>query len=719
MAGPVTIPTHPRKLTSFLLLAVSVGAARGQCGTPVSIFPYTEGFETVPAWTTGGTGSDWAWGTPAHPTINSAGGGSKSWCVGGLTGTFYNLGELSWLQSPCFDMTDLDHPWVSFKIFWECERQYDGMVMQYSLNAGTTWSNVGAFNDPVDCLNANWYNSSNITNLTSASPKHGWSGRVGTTVGNCQGGQGSGGWVEAKHCLPACANQPQVILRFLFGAGTACNDYDGIAIDDVLVQEAPATTADFITSCNGSTITFTDQSTSCPSSHLWDFGDPASGVANTSAQANPSHTYPAAGTYTVTLTVTAPCSDPSTITLPVTILGVNVIGTDALCQGGTGSAIAQVTGSVPNLTYDWQPSGGNAATATGLAPGSYTVQVTAPNACSVTGTVLINEPPVLTVTAMNDTTVCPGTTLQLTAQAAGGTPGYTYSWSPAGPQVGPTSATVYAVTAEDANGCSSAADQVQVDLHPAVQPVMSISLLAGCAPLCPTFTDQTTGAIATSWDFGDGGTDAGALVDHCYGTGGAFTPVLTVLDANGCSGSIVGPEILVSAQPIAIPQVQPSIAAFDEPRFTAIDASVGAIGRLWEVGDPTIFSSVDAIAQFTLPGDGCVPVTLVAYSNDGCADTARTQVCVEAEYALFAPNAFTPNGDGINDVFLPISPILFPEEYELRIADRWGREIFATADRAEGWDGMDAPSGVYIWTLRIRDAFGRGHDHRGHVVLVR
>ncbi|MCB9169088.1 MAG: gliding motility-associated C-terminal domain-containing protein [Flavobacteriales bacterium] len=704
----------------MLLASILVaGRSRAQCGTPIATFPYTEDFEGAPAWTTGGAGSDWAWGTPAHPTINTAGGGSKSWCVGGLTGTFYNYGELSWLQSPCFDMTNLDHPWVAFNIFWECERQYDGMVMQYSLNGGTTWSNVGAFNDPVNCLNANWYNSSNITNLTSASPKHGWSGRIGPTNGNCQGGQGSGGWVEAKHCLPACANQPQVILRFLFGAGTACNDYDGIAIDDVLIQEAPSTTAGFTVSCNGNTIDFTDQSTSCPSSHLWDFGDPPSGAANTSTLASPLHTYPAAGTYTVTLTVTAPCSAPSTISLPVTILGVNVAGTDAPCNGGTGSAIAQVTGSAPNLSYDWQPSGGTAATAAGLTPGNYTVQVSAPNACSATGSVTIAEPPLLSVTAMNDTTVCPGSTFQLAAQAAGGTPGYTYSWSPVGPQVTPTSPTIYAVTAEDAHGCTSAADQVQVDLFPAVQPSMSETALSGCAPLCVTFTDGTTGSIISSWDFGDGNTDVGVTIYHCYLTGGTFTPMLTVTDANGCAGSIDGPDITVSAQPIAIPQVQPALAPFDAPHYTAIDASVGGIGRLWEVGDPVLFSSVDPITDFTLPGDGCVPLTLIAYSNDGCADTARTEVCVESEYALYAPNAFTPNGDGINDVFRPISPILFPQAYDLRIFDRWGQEIFASADRNEGWDGTDAPSGVYVWTLRVRDAFGRNHDHRGHVVLVR
>ena len=287
---------------------------------PINSFPYAEDFEAGAAWTSGGTSSDWAWGTPAHPAINSAGGGVKSWCVGGLTGTFYNLGELAYLESPCFDFTTLDHPWISFKIFWECEKQYDGMTIQYSLDGGATYSNVGAYGDPLDCMNANWFNSANITNLVGVSPKHGWSGRIGPTVGSCQGGSGSGGWVTASHCMTNLANVPSVRFRFLFGAGTACNSYDGIAVDDILIQEATPDVAAFTFGCAGNTIHFTDSSTGCPSVYAWDFGDPGSGALNFSNVHNPAHDYASPGTYDVTLTVSGPCNASSTIVHQVTLL---------------------------------------------------------------------------------------------------------------------------------------------------------------------------------------------------------------------------------------------------------------------------------------------------------------------------------------------------------------------------------------------------------------
>src|SRR5437762_8644513 len=76
-----------------------------QCTTPISSFPYNENFETSNGnWVTGGTFSDWTWGTPSKPIINSAGSGSKCWITGGLNNAGYNRSEehTSELQSPMY-----------------------------------------------------------------------------------------------------------------------------------------------------------------------------------------------------------------------------------------------------------------------------------------------------------------------------------------------------------------------------------------------------------------------------------------------------------------------------------------------------------------------------------------------------------------------------------------------------------------------------------------
>src|SRR6478736_2997677 len=129
-----------------------------QCGTPISVFPYTEGFEaTNGGWTPGGTASDWAWGTPSKPVITGAATGTKCWITGGLTGSSYNNGEASWLQSPCFDFTSLQYPYISINVFWEMERRFDGANLQYSTNLGASWTNVGSVSDPANCLNDQWF----------------------------------------------------------------------------------------------------------------------------------------------------------------------------------------------------------------------------------------------------------------------------------------------------------------------------------------------------------------------------------------------------------------------------------------------------------------------------------------------------------------------------------------------------------------------------------
>src|SRR4051812_45236409 len=115
-------------LTSFLL---RITPLHSQCISPISTFPYHESFEGGPAgWTTGGTANDWTLGSPTKPLINAAADGVNCWIIGGPTISFYNLGERSWVQSPCFDFTAVSNPYISLSVFWESEFRYDGGNMQ-------------------------------------------------------------------------------------------------------------------------------------------------------------------------------------------------------------------------------------------------------------------------------------------------------------------------------------------------------------------------------------------------------------------------------------------------------------------------------------------------------------------------------------------------------------------------------------------------------------
>lgn len=371
------------------LLLIGFEELKSQCGAAINSFPYAEGFETSDGgWVSGGVGNDWTWGTPAKPLISSAGGGARCWIVGGLTGSSYTNAEASWIQSPCFDFTNLNYPFISFKINWETEQQFDGASFQYSIDNGGSWITIGPANY-TDCVQKNWFNQDPVTYLSPlTAERRGWSGNMQTTSGGCRGGGGSNGWVTAATIAPGLAFRPSVIFRFIFGAGTICNNYDGVAVDDIWIGEAPPNEADFTYGCvNNNTINFTNTSALCPSTFSWNFGDPVSGVNNTSAEANPSHTFSAPGTYNVTLTVSGPGNAPSTKTKQVTALNViTSMLTMADCQTNTGgSLIVSVEGTTAPLNILWSTAPPQTTTiASNLAAGDYSVTVSGAGICTVT-----------------------------------------------------------------------------------------------------------------------------------------------------------------------------------------------------------------------------------------------------------------------------------------------------------------------------------------------
>ncbi|WP_313271042.1 MBG domain-containing protein [Sphingobacterium sp.] len=168
----------------------------------------------------------------------------------------------------------------------------------------------------------------------------------------------------------------------------------------------------------------------------------------------------AAGTYTVTVTDANACQITRTVTVgqPAAALAATATKTDVSCFNGTnGTATVAVTGGTSSYTYSWAPSGGTAATATGLIAGTYTVTVTDANACQTTASVTVGEPPALTATISKSDVSCNGgTNGTATVLASGGTGTLTYSWAPSGGTAATATGLVagtYTVTITDNNGC--------------------------------------------------------------------------------------------------------------------------------------------------------------------------------------------------------------------------------------------------------------------------
>ena len=432
------------------------------CSSAVSSFPYTEGFENSDGnWIPGGTLSDWAWGTPAKALIDVAAEGNKCWLTGGLTGS-YTANENSWLQSPCFDFTNLVTPYISMKVYWETERKFDGAALQYSINEGATWSPVGTINSNANCLGQNWYNTPSVTYLSGTA---GWSGTILPDNGSCLGGSGSGGWITARHEISTLAGKPKVQFRFVFGAGSTCNGFDGFAVDFIVIEEAPLPAASFTYACKPGKIVDFVNTTQCAFGSVWNFGDAGSGAANSSTQKNSTHQFSSAGTYNVTLVSSNAIGATVTLTQQIIVLGVNVnIDQPIKCNGDANAVLSvSASGSTAAYAYLWNTNPAQTtAVINNVAAGNYSVTVSSGIACTTTADIILAAPEKINGTFTKEDIKCSASNGSITAAVTGGTAPYSYLWSTGAntASVNQLPAGVYNLQVTDANQCTGSISNI-------------------------------------------------------------------------------------------------------------------------------------------------------------------------------------------------------------------------------------------------------------------
>ena len=423
-----------------------------QCTPTISTFPYNEGFENSDGgWVADGTLSDWAWGTPYKSRIISAGNKSKCWITGGLTNSFYNYGEASYLQSPVFDISSLENPFISFKVMWETEQKYDGSSLQYSTDCGNTWNTLGNINDVVNCPNSNWFNTSSSFLANGV----GWSGNVDDFTF----GFGSWDWVTAFHTLSNVKGATSIMFRFTFNANAKHPNYDGFAVDDIFIGEAPPPeNIDFAYICMGNNavdfITASSGVCTFDNDFSWNFGDPNSPF-NTDNHQEIEHIFSAPGTYHVTLT-----ANGISVTKTITVFNIAVDTTSVSCNGGSnGTATAVASGSNNTYNYSWSTNPAQTtATANNLFAGNYTVTVTSTDdACPVSVPVTITQPQPLTADIAVTKPICGNNKGSATVTVQGGTSPYNYLWNTNATtaSINNLSAGNYSLKITDNNSCTN------------------------------------------------------------------------------------------------------------------------------------------------------------------------------------------------------------------------------------------------------------------------
>jgi gliding motility-associated-like protein len=447
-----------------------------------------------------------------------------------------------------------------------------------------------------------------------------------------------------------------------------------------------------------------------------------------------------AGTYTCIVADSAGClSQVSTALKEPSQVGVTPMPSKTLCVSNCTSLTATANGGNFSYSYSWTlNAAASPDTVCPLVSTTYTVVAVDSNKCSsLPAKVTISVNPPLEISASAGSAVCPGTAASLQSLASGGNSSYTYSWFPAGGlsatsganvQASPPANASYTVTVSD--NCGSTTDSAVVLVSVYASPTVSVlaSDTSGCEPFCISFNQNAQPACAAvAWNFGDGQTASGCGTQkHCYQSSGNYTVQVDLKDIHGCKTSVNKNswiKILPSPKPVF--EADPQPASIINPEISFMNLTTDSCTWLWKFGDPGQDTSVLKNPLFTYADTGCYQVSLFAVNSAGCTDSIKKKVCILPEFIFYAPNAFTPNADGLNDIWIPKGEDIDPKNYSLLIYDRWGELVFSTTTWGEGWDGKMmkstnfAPSDVYVWRVDLKDFSERTHILKGLCVLIR
>ncbi len=283
------------------------------------------------------------------------------------------------------------------------------------------------------------------------------------------------------------------------------------------------------------------------------------------------------------------------------------------------------------------------------------------------------------------------------------------------------------LTVTDINECSAVQTKT-IDYFPVSAESFPAPMgVDECAPVDINF-DNLEGILTDdfmiNWNFGDGNTSTEVSPTHIYETPGNYGVTLSILSPSGCqTESVYGDLVRVNPSPTADFSFTPDEITITNPTATFLDQSLNAATWNWDFNG--LDRSTDQNPFFTFPDTGMQVITLVVTHQSGCTDTATAVIDIIPSIDLFLPNAFTPNGDGLNDLFLPVGFSFGSLEYQFSIWNRWGEQVFSTIVFGEGWNGRKnnvgeaAPTGVYTYLVEFVDNRGEKHTRKGFATLIR
>jgi gliding motility-associated-like protein len=429
-----------------------------------------------------------------------------------------------------------------------------------------------------------------------------------------------------------------------------------------------------------------------------------------------------AGNYTVTLKDANGLINTTQVTIANTDppqIGSRVIS--ATCKNDGSVSAGATIGAVPmQYSLDSIPFQSDSIFS-GLPGGNYTLTVKDINGCPSSQLVTVPTIDNLVADAGNDTTVCEGVLITLNA-ASNGT---SFSWTPTdglrnpntlNPKASPAATTTYTLTASEGACLASAAVTIQVKPAPVANAGRDSSICYGLSVQL-----QGAGGVTYRWTPADFLSNTNISDPEVIKPPHTITYHLIVTDVEGCSSI---QDAAVNVRVIPPPQISAgndTSSAFNQPIQLKVTGAGNSdfIQFNWT---PATGLNNPAIPNPVATPSGDMVYTVTATDADGCESTASIHIKLFAGPSIYVPNAFTPNGDGKNDVIKSI-PIGIRSFKYFAVYNRWGQRVFYSNDPGKGWDGtlngMPQPADGYVWTVEGIDNNGKTIHRQGSFLLIR
>ncbi|NVK63222.1 MAG: gliding motility-associated C-terminal domain-containing protein [Flavobacteriales bacterium] len=448
-----------------------------------------------------------------------------------------------------------------------------------------------------------------------------------------------------------------------------------------------------------------------------------------------------AGSYSACSRTALGCVLCETVTIvdPAQVL-LTVSSDTTICENGTAQLSASATGGT---TWDFYWShttdlNGNQSVSP-LVNTTYTVYAQNENGCeSLPLDIDVSLHPPLSGTISIFDSICPGFSSDLSATASGGIGApYTFTWSTGDVFTGngvdqitvsPGASSDYTVTISD--GCESTPVDLLTNVYVAPLPVPSVNVLNPnqCEPAQFQIVNTTPNTLYSYWlvDGNQQFVNQNTIVTwDMYA--GSYDLQLVITSTDGCVDSATFTDLLV-VDPL--PEANfgyspnPVLMFNTEVNFTNLSYNGSTYEWFFEEGNPSFSTDENPTVMFPDGVDGEYDVTLITTSDLGCTDTITIPLVVLPEVLMYAPNAFTPDGDEHNQNWRIHIVGIDVYDFQLQLYDRWGELIWESRDPEEGWDGtfkgQPCQVGTYTWVVRAKDLLNDGqYVYNGHVTLLR